>query len=82
MSKTKLPVPLPVQHYARCVDARNRPADHVGEWPERGRVYPIEVRRNTRSGACQVHVLGFYTEWPHGAFAQSRFESVAQVWLN
>lgn len=82
MSKVKLPVPLPVQQYARCVDASRRPADHIGDWPESGRVYPIQVRPNARTGQPQVHVLGFYAEQPYGAFAPHRFEPVAQVWLN
>ena len=82
MSKTKLPVPLPVQQYARCVDAQGRPADHIGDWPTRGQVYPIEWRRNARSGELQVHVLGFYAERPYGAFACRRFKPVAQIWLN
>lgn len=82
MSKVKLPVPLPVQQYARCVDASRRPADHIGDWPVTGQVYPIQLRRNARSGELQVHVLGFYAERPYGAFARHRFETVAQVWLN
>ncbi|OWP62976.1 hypothetical protein CDA63_11365 [Hymenobacter amundsenii] len=82
MSKIKLPVPLPVQQYARCVDAQGRPANHIGDWPECGQVYPIELRRNAHSGEMQVHVLGFYAERPYVAFARQRFVSVAQVWLN
>lgn len=82
MSKVKLPVPIPVQQYARCVDASRRPADHIGDWPEAGRVYPVQVRRNARTRQPQVHVLGFYAEQPYGAFAAHRFETVAQVWLN
>lgn len=82
MSKTKLPVPIPVQQYARCVDASRRPADHIGDWPEPGRVYPVQLRRNARTQQPQVHVLGFYAERPYGAFAPHRFETVAQVWLN
>lgn len=82
MSKTKLPVPLPMQQYARCVNARNRPANHIGDWPTRGQVYPVQMRRNAHNGDLQVHVLGFYAERPYGAFAQHRFEHIAQVWLN
>jgi hypothetical protein len=82
MSKVKLPVPIPVQQYARCVDASRRPADHVGDWPEAGRVYPVQVRRNVNTGELQIHVLGFYAERPYGAFARYRFETVANVWLN
>jgi hypothetical protein len=79
---TKLPFPLPVQQYARCIDATCRPADHIGDWPAEGSVYPIQYRRNARTGESQVHVLGFYAERPYGAFAQRRFEPVAEVWLN
>ncbi|MBC6988640.1 MULTISPECIES: hypothetical protein [Hymenobacter] len=82
MSKVKLPVPSPVQHYARCVDASSRPADYVGEWPEAGRVYPVRVLRSAHTGQPQVHILGFHVEAPYGAFAARRFETVAEVWLN
>ncbi|WP_044001420.1 hypothetical protein [Hymenobacter swuensis] len=82
MSKTKLPHPLPLQQYARCIDASQRPADHIGDWPAPGQVYPVQMRRNARTGNVQVHVLGFYAERPYGAFAQHRFEPVAQIWLN
>ncbi|GAB3226633.1 hypothetical protein GCM10027346_09090 [Hymenobacter seoulensis] len=82
MSKVKLPVPLPVQQFARCVDASRRPADHIGDWPAAGQVYPIQMRRNAQTGELQVHVLGFYAERPYGAFARHRFEPVASVWLN
>ncbi|WP_345072216.1 hypothetical protein [Hymenobacter fastidiosus] len=80
--KTPLPFPLPVQQYARCIDASRRPEDHVGDWPAPGEVYPIEYRRNVRTGQPQVHILGFYAEQPYGAFARRRFEPVAAVWLN
>ena len=82
MSKVKLPVPPPVQHYARCVDDSRRPSDHIGDWPKAGHVYPIQVRRSARTGLPQIHVLGFYAEQPYGAFARHRFETVAEVWLN
>ncbi len=82
MSKVKLPTPLPVQQFARCIDASRRPANYIGEWPEAGRVYPVKVLPNARTGQPQVHVLGFYVEAPYGAFAVHRFESVADVWLN
>ncbi len=71
-----------MQQYARCVDASRRPTDHVGDWPEAGRVYPVQLCRNVRTGESQVHVLGFYAERPYGAFARHRFETVARVWLN
>ncbi|UYZ60875.1 hypothetical protein [Hymenobacter latericus] len=80
--KTQLPTPTPVQQYARCIDAARRPEDHIGDWPERGAVYPVEYRLNARTKEPQVHVLGFYAEQPYGAFATRRFEPVAEVWLN
>ncbi|SHI95649.1 hypothetical protein SAMN02745146_2029 [Hymenobacter daecheongensis DSM 21074] len=79
---TRIPFPLPVQQYARCIDATRRPADHIGDWPTQGQVYPIEYRCNARTGKLQVHVLGFHAERPYGAFDQRRFETVADVWLN
>lgn len=82
MSKTKLPVPLPLQQFARCVDATRRPVDHIGDWPTNGQIYPIQMRRHAHTGELQVHVLGFYAEQPYGAFAKHRFEPIAQVWLN
>jgi hypothetical protein len=80
--KTSLPFPLPMQQYARCIDATQRPADHIGDWPETGSVYPVQYRPNARTGQVQVHVLGFYAEQPYGAFTRQRFEPVAQLWLN
>ena len=82
MSNVKLPVPSPVQQYARCVDDSRRPADHIGDWPQEGLVYPIEHCRNARTGETQIHIPGFYAERPYGAFASRRFTPVAQVWLN
>ncbi|NRT20162.1 hypothetical protein HNP98_003001 [Hymenobacter sp. 9A] len=82
MSNVKLPTPPPVQLFARCVNADQRPADFIGDWPTAGRVYPVRVLPHARTGQPQVHVLGFYAERPYGAFAAHRFEQVAEVWLN
>lgn len=82
MSNVKLPTPLPVQQFARCVNDAQRPADYVGDWPEVGRVYSVRVLPHVRTGLPQVHVLGFHAERPYGAFATHRFERVADVWLN
>ena len=82
MSNVKLPTPLPVQQFARCVNDAQRPTDYIGDWPEMGRVYPVRVLPHVRTGQPQVHVLGFYAERPYGAFAAHRFEAVADVWLN
>ncbi|OUJ71182.1 hypothetical protein [Hymenobacter crusticola] len=82
MSKVKLPTPLPVQQYARCVNDSSQPTDYIGDWPVAGKVYPVRVLPNARTGEPQIHVLGFYAERPYGAFARHRFEPVAEVWLN
>ncbi len=82
MRKTQLPTPLPVQQFARCIDDSARPAGYVGEWPTAGRVYPVHMLTSARTGQAQVRVLGFYAEYPHGAFAARRFEPVATVWMN
>ncbi|WP_345236072.1 hypothetical protein [Hymenobacter saemangeumensis] len=82
MSNIKLPTPLPVQQYARCVNDTQRPADYIGDWPTAGTVYPVRVLLHAHTGQPQVKVLGFYAERPYGAFAAHRFERVADVWLN
>ena len=82
MSNVKLPTPLPMQQFARCVNDAQRPADYVGDWPEMGCVYPVRILPHVRTGQPQVHVLGFYAERPYGAFSAHRFECVADVWLN
>jgi len=82
MRNTQLPTPLPVQQFARCIDDTARPAGYIGDWPTAGRVYPVQVRPHARTGQPHVHVLGFYAERPYGAFAASRFEQVATVWMN
>ena len=33
----------PFLDYAVCVDDSNRPANHVGDWPLKGRVYAVRV---------------------------------------
>ena len=82
MSNIQLPIPLPVQQYARCVNNSQRPADYIGDWPETGRVYAVRVLQHAYTKQPQVQVLGFYAERPYGAFAPHRFEPVADVWLN
>lgn len=74
---------LPVLHYARCVDASQRPANHVGDWPEEGQVYPVRFVDSRLEGLPLVHVLGFEANAPYfNAFAPHRFEVVEEVWLN
>ncbi len=82
MSNVKLPTPAPVQLFARCVNAAHRPTDHIGDWPEAGRVYHVRQQRHAATRQLQVRVLGFYAEHPYGAFAPNRFVPVAEVWLN
>jgi hypothetical protein len=73
----------PVLHYAYCVDADNRPANHTGDWPEEGRVYPVRLIPSRLEGMPLVHVLGFEGAAPYyNAFGPHRFEVVAEVWLN
>ena len=82
MSKTKLPTPAPVQLFVRCINAENRPANYVGDWPRAGCVYPVRVLPHVHTRQAQVHIQGFYAERPYGAFAPHRFERLAEVWLN
>jgi hypothetical protein len=73
----------PYLDYAVCVDADNRPANHVGDWPEAGSVYPVRVVESRAEGIPLVHVLTFRGEAPYyNAFAPHRFEIVERVWLN
>ena len=82
MPSSTLPTPAPVQQFARCIDAENRPANYVGDWPTAGAVYPVRVLPHVRTGQAQIHVQGFHAEKPYGAFASQRFEAVAEIWLN
>ena len=59
MSKVKLPTPAPVQVFARCINADNRPARYIGDWPRVGDVYPVRVLPHVRTRQAQVHILGF-----------------------
>ncbi|UYZ59665.1 hypothetical protein [Hymenobacter latericus] len=73
----------PVLHYAICIDADNRPGNHVGDWPEEGKVYPVRLVTSKLEGMELVHVLGFQAEAPYyNAFAPHRFAVVAEVFLN
>lgn len=69
--------------YARCVDAGNRPANHVGDWPEEGVVYPVHLVNSKMEGLPLVHVLGFEGAAPYfNAFSEHRFEPVAFLSVN
>ncbi|MBT2558789.1 hypothetical protein J7E24_13410 [Hymenobacter sp. ISL-91] len=73
----------PFIDYARCLDADQRPHNHVGDWPEAGRLYPIRTVESRMEGMALVHVLGFEGEAPYyNAFAPHRFELLLTVWLN
>ncbi|WP_324679298.1 hypothetical protein [Hymenobacter sp. GOD-10R] len=73
----------PVIEYARCLDASQRPGNHVGDWPEEGQFYPVRVVDSHLEGLPLVHVLGFQGEAPYyNAYAPHRFELLYTVWLN
>lgn len=82
MPTAPLPVPLPAQHYFRCVDSANQPAGYVGDWPEAGKVYAGHVKRSAYSHEPHIYLDGFWVAAPWGAFAAGRFEPVTTVWLN
>ncbi|GAC1598584.1 MAG: hypothetical protein NVS3B25_24590 [Hymenobacter sp.] len=73
----------PCIDYAVCVNAENRPAKHVGDWPVQGQVYPVRVTAGKAEGSDLVPVLGCHGEAPYfNAFAPHRFEIIERVWLN
>jgi hypothetical protein len=73
----------PFVEYARCLNAADRPVNHVGDWPEEGQFYPIRVVDSHLEGIPLVHVLGFQAEAPYyNAYAPHRFELLYTVWLN
>ncbi len=74
---------FPVIQYARCIDADRRPANHVGDWPTEGVIYPIKIMKSKVYGAPLVYILGFEGEAPfYNAFAPERFEPVMDIFLN
>ena len=73
----------PFLDYAICLDAGNRPANHVGDWPVEGQAYPVRVVESRTEGLELVHVLGFEGAPPYfNAFAPHRFELFERMWLN
>ena len=73
----------PFLDYAVYIDASNRPANHVGDWPLKGQVYAVRAADSRTEGIPLVHVLGFEGEAPYyNAFAPHRFAVLAQLWLN
>lgn len=73
----------PYLDYAICIDADNRPANHVGDWPVEGQAYPVRVVESRTEGLELVHILGFEGEAPYfNAFAPHRFEFFERMWLN
>jgi hypothetical protein len=73
----------PVLDYARCTDASGRPADHVGDWPVEGAVYPVRVVQKPATGFTLVHILGFEATSPYyNAFEHMRFQMLCSMWLN
>jgi hypothetical protein len=64
----------PCMFYAECINDENRPAKHVGDWPEKGKIYPIYQVWSKMEGIPLIHVLGFEGEAPYfNAFDPSRF---------
>jgi hypothetical protein len=73
----------PMVQYAFCIDASNRPANHVGDWPEEGKLYPVRTVPSKVEGMELVHVLGFEGEAPYyNAFGPHRFDILTEVFLN
>lgn len=74
----------PFMQYVECVNDKNRPADHVGDWPVAGTVYPaLILESKTMGGIPVVHILGFTGEKPYyNTFHPDRFLPVVNVCLN
>ena len=73
----------PYLDYAVCIDADNRPVNHKGDWPIKGRVYAVRVVESRTEGIPLIHVLTFRGEVPYfNAFAPHRFEILQRLWLN
>ena len=73
----------PYLDYACCLDAADRPANHSGDWPEEGRMYPVRVVESRLEGIPLVHVLTFRGEAPYyNAFAPHRFRLTHRLYLN
>lgn len=79
---TRLPVPLPVQTFFKCLDDTGQPPGYVGDWPMAGQVYSGRVLLHPETLAAQVYLNGFWAEHPWGAFGLERFTLVERVWLN
>ncbi|GGF22399.1 hypothetical protein GCM10011383_37540 [Hymenobacter cavernae] len=70
---------LPYLTYARCIDAADRPAQHSGDWPIAGDVYPVRLDETSQA----LHILCFEGFYPYyNLYAIQRFELLADVWLN
>ncbi|MBC6991086.1 MULTISPECIES: hypothetical protein [Hymenobacter] len=73
----------PVVDYARCIDVSKRPANHAGDWPEEGKLYPVRVVNSLLEGMPLIHILGFQAEAPYyNAYAPHRFQMLYTMWLN
>lgn len=73
----------PFVDYAVCLDADNRPTNHVGDWPVKGQVYAVREVESRIEGITLVHVLSFHGEAPYfNAFAPHRFELRHRLFLN
>ena len=68
----------PCIFYAVCVNDKNRPENHVGDWPVEGDIYPVCVVESKMEGMALVHVLGFQGDAPYyNAFSPERFDMCA-----
>lgn len=74
---------LPMVEYAICVDSSSRPHNHVGDWPDEQKIYPVRAMESKMDGIPVVHVLGFQGEAPYfNAYSVERFVPLFQLWLN
>lgn len=73
----------PFLDYAVCLDDSARPANHSGDWPVQGQVYPVRVVDSRLEGIPLVHVLTFLGDAPYyNAFAPHRFQITHRLYLN
>ena len=79
---TRIPAPLPLAHYYRCIDDANPPANYAGDWPVAGKVYAGCIKPAYHTGTPHVHLDGFWAAEPWGAFAVERFEHFTTLYLN
>lgn len=73
------PRATPLVDYAVYVDADNRPMNHKGDWPMKGRIYAMRIAKSRTEGIPLICVLTFRGEMPYfNAFASHRFGTLEQ----